>query len=1031
MRSVFSSLRFLFAVLAGGFLLSTPSLGQTAPVPAQSEEPTPTTQRTARIPGPLPSFARMASISQKASPEEVLPFLARNIVVQGYEYGRNRQGKPTEFLKLLKSYLEQARGLRALAGSSGTLPISSCAEAERLLPVIGYRFRQECGPVAVLETADPEKAFLAVDSGFPLVELEEALRRGATFTYSVASSEVPVLFSPEDWARGEQDVVDTLVEDPALARLYWALSNIEGKTREELWRSLGLQKLLPLAPVLDFYGSHLYIRSGRVVVPGGIPAEPAWKELVGASPESPSDFALRLLEKDEGWAASYFDTLSRIPQSQQAYFADARRLRRFYEAMRGKDLSPSPARSVFRPVADLLLLTARLYFDPDGQPHVPGNLEVWKEIFRRMSDTKIVREWAKRSNGWDRPEQLVEGMFGLTRVLTKNHPLRVYLLLLEMDRRRAPGNRLTPATVRLLADKFSRFGEQYMFFTEWSELDNAAITRFLTTAEELDRIPDRLLRANAIGLSQASLGIWQILARQGEIPKSDLNNSWQRVIRPFSGIKTSDQLFDAGRASLGEVLRAATGRPSLSQEEIVLLLAGPEQTTPAGQQMRQELANRMRAVLDAQRLVSLDTLFALADGLKEMAQGKAASEGLIRLAGQLREFEMPKPIFTERERSEWASGLHKNPHATLQMQTDLAKVMSRSGESPGELTEARGLLSPFFRDTLVGLNYAYYEPPGAQMMHSNSLLVRSHDFSGQMTPKREDSWQTPRMFGRGWTASGGAHLAGSLADLPYVLAQVEQDFITPENVQSLIWADLAPELLISAVLPRWWNVSAVELRAVSLYQRFGEDLVQAAGKDATLRQRVAEILFVRMHPQRWEQMEQALKTGRAGDALLKLLPSEAAFLASEFRRLHPGEAEAWGAAGQELERLSRQHPTEVDWERIARDFGVPHPTLVQTYAIDLLSLPPLPTFLGHSSRLLAESWESTNLYWARLAEENGYPPAMLHRLIPTLTHRMIEKIFATHLEDWPAVLRAMRETGEEFRLGKIGPKPKVETASEF
>ena len=56
---------------------------------------------------------------------------------------------------------------------------------------------------------------------------------------------------------------------------------------------------------------------------------------------------------------------------------------------------------------------------------------------------------------------------------------------------------------------------------------------------------------------------------------------------------------------------------------------------------------------------------------------------------------------------------------------------------------------------------------------------------------------------------------------------------------------------------------------------------------------------------------------------------------------------------------------------------------------------------------------------------------MLNGLIPALTQRMIEKIFATHLEDWPAVLRAMRETGEEFRRGKIGLKPKVETASGF
>jgi hypothetical protein len=45
-----------------------------------------------------------------------------------------------------------------------------------------------------------------------------------------------------------------------------------------------------------------------------------------------------------------------------------------------------------------------------------------------------------------------------------------------------------------------------------------------------------------------------------------------------------------------------------------------------------------------------------------------------------------------------------------------------------------------------------------------------------------------------------------------------------------------------------------------------------------------------------------------------------------------------------------------------------------------------------------------------------------------LTHRMVEKIFATDLEDWPALLRALRETGEEFRLGKTASATKGDGA---
>ena len=157
--------------------------------------------------------------------------------------------------------------------------------------------------------------------------------------------------------------------------------------------------------------------------------------------------------------------------------------------------------------------------------------------------------------------------------------------------------------------------------------------------------------------------------------------------------------------------------------------------------------------------------------------------------------------------------------------------------------EARGLVVPFLRDTLVGLNYAYYEPPGAQILLNNPLFVRSHDFSGEMAMGGGQSWRVPHVFGSGLPAGGGAHLAGSLADLPFVLAEAEQDFIVPENVQALIWHELVPGLVSSATLPRWWGVTQNELHAVALYQRTGEELLAAAAQDEKLRQTVLEYSF--------------------------------------------------------------------------------------------------------------------------------------------------------------------------------------------
>ena len=980
------------------------------------------------LPGPLHSFMRMAAISQKAAPEEVLPLLARNIVVTGYQ-----SGKPTEFLILLNRYVQQARELQTLAGPAGMIRIDDCSKAQPLLEALGYRLRQPCGPNASLEAAEADRAFLTIDSGFPLADLEQTLREGKPFEYPYAASRVPVLFSPADWMEGEKsnskwELVDFLVHDPSLARLYWALSRMDTETAKSLRQSPGLAKLIPYSSLLDFFGSQISIRAGRVVVPGGPGSESAWRELVGASPSSPGDFVLKLLSKDEGWPATYFDALCHVSQTQQAYFADPRRLPRFYEALRGKDLSPSPAKHAFRPDPGLFLLLTRQQVDPDGQPRIPGNVDAWRDVLRRKNASKIVRDWGGRAAHWSKPEDVLEGMIGLSRVMQKDSPLQIYLSLSEMDRNRSREQRLTPQTVRLLADRFPRFGDQYTFFSEFPSLSNAAITRFITAGESLNRISDILLRTDALGMLQANMGLWQILARQGQIPPAALDESWQSFLKPFAGITTETQLFDAGRESFRELVRSATGKTETSQDEVIALLGGPAAAGAEAQQVRQAMAARIRSVMDDQRLVSLDTIFALGDGLEEMAKGHGASDAVTSLAGELREFEMPKPLFTPRERTELAGGLYNSRHTYSEMRTDLSKII-QSHSSAAELTAARGELAPFLRDTLVGLNYAYYEPPGAQMLHNNPLFVRTHDFSGgdfsgEVSMGGEQAWQTPRLFGRGWTASGGAHLVGSLADLPYTLAVVEQDFIVPKNVQSLIWEDLVPALVSSAVLPRWWRVTRNELHAAALYQRAGEELLTASAENESLRRNVMAILSDRMLPSRAERIENTLRARETEKVLLEILPSESFYLEAEYRRKFPGEASTAGPAGRELGDLAARFPEEVSWQRLSADFGVPHPALTRSYARELLNVKPFPAFLGYSSRLLAESWDSNNLYWARLADEKGYAPVELNRLIPELTRRMVEATFASHLEDWPAVLRAMRETGEEFRQGKIAALPK-------
>jgi hypothetical protein len=979
------------------------------------------------IPGPLRSLRRMAGISQEVSPADVMPLLARNVYTQGYQ-----QGKPTEFLLLIQRYLLQARELQQLAAPSGSINVTNCDDAGPLIRILGYRLRQGCGTKNFsLETANPTRAFLTIDSGFPLVELEEALQNGTPFSYSYPSSAVPALFRSSEWTAletvsksGSGDLVDVLLGNPQVARLYWAMAKENTETRTELERAPGLKALLPYTGELEFYGSQLRIHSGHVAVPGGANAQAGWRELVGANPDSPGRFVINLLSKDKGWLAAYFDTLSRVNEAQQMHLTESPRLKRLYEAFRAEDPNNSAVQGVFRKAPYLLVLYTRIEWEPDGSPHVPGNIDAWKDILNQKTNDKIIRDEGRRARSWSHPEQLLEGMARLSQVETDIGPLQIYLTALEIDRNRQPGDRLSPATLRLLAGKYSQFNTWYQVFTEFPSLNDTSIERFINAADSVDKIPNQALRENSEGSFQATIGIWQVLARQGQIPSEGMNASWQKAIEPFASVSSPTQLFDATRSSLGAVVSAAGGKTTDYEDDIVDMLAGPLQDSADSQRVHKELVGRIKSVLEDQRLVSLDTLFALGDGLKGMAQSEGkGGDDLLPLAAELREFDLPQPIFTHNEKISWAPPIYTEHHQELQVRTDLSKVI-KGPSSPAQLDAARGQLAPFLRDTLVGLNYAYYEPPDAQMLHHNPLFVRAHDFLGISILGADRLWGAPRVLGIGSPAGGGAYLMGSLSDLPYALATTEEDFIAPRNIQALIWKEIVPVLMVSATIPRWWNVTPNELHAVTLYQRSGEELLTASAGNADFRDRVVDILSDRMDPQNLEQVEHSLLHKEDVAAILPSMePADTSYLAAEYRRRFPDEAPKWGPASEQLEDLRNHEADAVNWERISRDFGVPHPTLAQSNARELLDVKPFPFFGSYSSRLFGESWESSNLYWARLADEMGYSPVALNSLVPELTHRMIANIFATEIEDWPAVLRAMHETGEEFRQGKIASLP--------
>ncbi|MGH9557878.1 MAG: hypothetical protein ACRD30_01465, partial [Bryobacteraceae bacterium] len=354
-------------------------------------------------------------------------------------------------------------------------------------------------------------------------------------------------------------------------------------------------------------------------------------------------------------------------------------------------------------------------------------------------------------------------------------------------------------------------------------------------------------------------------------------------------------------------------------------------------------------------------------------------------------------------------------HIEDQRRLNLRAAIDKAGNDPHKLEELRGALAPFLRDTLVGFNYMHYAPPGAEVLETNPLFVRSHDFIGARAAPQ--TWKTTQVLGIGWPANAGGRLVGSLISLPYALAQAEQNFLIPAREQALIWGDLVPQMILTAVVPRWWRVTPLQLHWVGVHMAYADTLLAESALDPDRRKRVIEVLDRYAPPARISKVEALLAAGEVRQAEENVVPSEMYLLAEDLRG-----ADRDSPLAADLQKLAAAAPDELSARAISHAFGTPKPTLANSYEPELLNLRTFPTLMGYSSRILAETWESNLLFYAALADETYATPAEMNVLVPEWTQATVEQIFATHLEDWPALLRSLRAVGDEVRQkGHQGP----------
>ena len=250
---------------------------------------------------------------------------------------------------------------------------------------------------------------------------------------------------------------------------------------------------------------------------------------------------------------------------------------------------------------------------------------------------------------------------------------------------------------------------------------------------------------------------------------------------------------------------------------------------------------------------------------------------------------------------------------------------------------------------------------------------------------------------------------GSLAGLPYALAEAEQNFLIPTREQALIWGDLVPQMIVNATASRWWRVTPAQMHLVGIHMIYAESLAAGAAIEPGRRAAFLQLLDRQAPPARLHKVESALTAGNVQAALDQIVPSELFAVANMSAATDMGDPLALAI------RNATESNANLTLKGLARAFGSPKPTLANSYVPDLLQLRSFPTLMGYSSRIMAETWESNLLFYAALADEVNMPPAQLNIAVKDWTRQTVERIFATHLEDWPALLRSLRSVGDDVR----------------
>lgn len=650
-----------------------------------------------------------------------------------------------------------------------------------------------------------------------LLSLLAQLDRASESTVAGAAREtVPLPLSPEIWTRvvfenrvTPDRLVSAILGSRSASHLYWALLSLDDSTRAWLAERPDLLAHLASEHAASFLvaAPGLRLRNGRMDLPGGAAAEPAWRELVGPRADEPEKFIRSIVGRKEPDLSYFLSAMAHLEAAQlslalrldspdeNAPIEAMRRLHGVFERLMGNwNVVDRP---FWRPALDPAFLLNHLEVDGNGRPLVPMERSFWTGVFAD-SDQKVPKR--RKAGGSAEGNDLVDFAWVCERIFS-GPPIvhrRGYNMALFASRHIGA---ITPETEQDAIEAVravGRFPALTMVLERAGITDAAVFARAARRAARLTAIDDDASAVRALAQFQGALAIITRAAARGSLTPDALSS----LVSSLSAVDVNGQGDYEGRLVrwIGDHLVPPIGsasnggsngpRPVTADQEdrasaveraLVLLLAGsfgkdPRYVDWEGTRYRLDLATaeatRISRLLGDEWPPSLSPALALVDLADALVQRRGSVEVLRATAEAL-------TTIGDAAGLDEGNGTDPAPDSALNQDAlrryrEIAGKLQDGKPSGSEIVSRVGPALRLLADDLAvrGLMELAYAvalgEPGIMLLPVTEIAGR-HDFGrARRSAFRDDTaWQLPVTLSidRGW------HVTGSLLGLDVRLAQ--------------------------------------------------------------------------------------------------------------------------------------------------------------------------------------------------------------------------------------------------------------------